>query len=119
MLSQESEPDHPVACVSWLDARAYVDWLAGITGQPYRLPTEAEWEYAARAGAVGDFTWGEDPALACAYANVYDLSTDPVHDFGWQVAGCDDGFPTLPSRFGARKALPGAAVFAHSVKTVQ
>ncbi|MCY3989352.1 MAG: formylglycine-generating enzyme family protein [Gammaproteobacteria bacterium] len=95
MLGQGHQPDHPVACVSWLDARAYVDWLAEMSGQPYRLPTEAEWEYAARAGAVGSFTWGEDPEAACAYANVYDASADPVHDFGWQAAECDDGYPTL------------------------
>ena len=94
-LGQAPEPDHPVTCVSWLDARAYVDWLAGISGQPYRLPTEAEWEYAARAGAEGRFTWGEGPHQACAYANVYDVSADPVHDFGWQAAQCDDGYPTL------------------------
>ena len=95
MVGQEYRPDHPVACVSWLDARAYVEWLAEISGQPYRLPTEAEWEYAARAGAAGSFTWGEDPGPACAYANVYDSSAVPVHDFGWQAADCDDGYPTL------------------------
>ena len=95
MLGQEYRPDHPVTCVSWLDARAYVDWLAEMSGRPYRLPTEAEWEYAARAGAVGSFTWGADPGLACAYANVYDSSADSVHDFGWQAADCDDGYPTL------------------------
>lgn len=43
-------PDHPVVCASWGDAQAYVDWLARKTGQPYRLLSEAEWEYVARAG---------------------------------------------------------------------
>lgn len=57
-LGFEQEDDHPVACVSWEDAQAYVGWLRKKTGKPYRLPTEAEWEYAVRAGAKTAFSWG-------------------------------------------------------------
>lgn len=51
--------DHPVACVSWEDANAYVAWLSKETEKSYRLPTEAEWEYAARGGQEGAYPWGQ------------------------------------------------------------
>lgn len=54
--------NRPVIYVSWNDANAYVDWLSQRTGQRYRLLTSAEWEFAARAGALTPFSWGnEDP----------------------------------------------------------
>lgn len=49
----------PVINVSWVDARAYTDWLKNSTGRKYRLPSESEWEYIARAGTSSDYWWGE------------------------------------------------------------
>ncbi len=63
---------HPVVCVSQNDARAYTKWLSDKTGKHYRLPTENEWEYAARGGKASSRFWGDNPDAACEYANVAD-----------------------------------------------
>jgi len=81
----------PVVCVSWNDANAYVHWLAQGTGKAYRLPSESEWEYAARGGATTSRYWGNDEDEACAYANVSDKSAKRKYP-GWKVSGCDDGY---------------------------
>lgn len=83
---------HPVVCVSWEDARAYADWLSAKTGAAYRLPSEAEWEYAARAGTVSARFWGEGHDRACAYANVHDLTGKQQNKLRWEPHFCDDGF---------------------------
>ncbi|MEO8144995.1 MAG: formylglycine-generating enzyme family protein, partial [Betaproteobacteria bacterium] len=81
---------HPVLCVSWNDARAYAQWLSKKTGRRYRLPSEAEWEYAARAGSPAARFWGDDPTQACRYANVADQSRFQTWGFG-QKHECTDG----------------------------
>lgn len=80
----------PVINVNWKNAVAYADWLSQQTGQRYRLPTEAEWEYAARAGTKTSRYWGDDPNQGCAYANAADLDGKQVY-VGWPVMQCRDG----------------------------
>ena len=87
----EQQPDHPVVCVSWRDAAAYADWLSQETGFDYRLLTEAEWEYAARASSTGANHWGDDLAQVCDYENIRDLTA--LGEFpDWGVADCSDGY---------------------------
>ena len=65
---------HPVTCVSWQDAKEYVAWLRRETGFPYRLASEAEWEYAARAGTTARWYWGNESGVRCDYANGQDAT---------------------------------------------
>lgn len=78
--------NRPVINVSWKDAKAYVQWLALLTGQPYRLPTEAEWEYVARAGTDTNYWWGDqlepDHAVCSECGTEWDgKKTAPVASF--------------------------------------
>lgn len=90
------DDQHPVVCVNWHDAQAYAAWLAATLHQPYRLPTEVEWEYAARSGAGSARPWTSlVDAVACRHANVADASAAAA--LGWRATNelifqCDDGF---------------------------
>ena len=75
----------PMMDLSWDDATQYVQWLRGVTGKPYRLPSEAEWEYAARAGATTPYPWGKE--IGAGRAN---------------CSGCGGNYdPKLPAAIGS------------------
>lgn len=94
--SEEPEldkPQMPVVNVSWKDAVEFASWLSQKSGQQYRLPTEAEWEFAARAGSEKSRFWGNDADKACGYANVADM-TAKKHRPKWTAFHCDDKHAT-------------------------
>jgi formylglycine-generating enzyme required for sulfatase activity len=72
---------HPVVCVSWEDARAFVEWLSRKTGKPYRLLSEAEREYVARAGTTTAFWWGS--TISTSEANYNGSDTYGSGTKGW------------------------------------
>ena len=91
----------PVVCINWKSANAYAEWLAEETGKPYRLPTEAEWEFAARAGTQSDYYFGEDSnnTKVCDYENTGDLYGEnwlqmnhntSYHNWSGELARCSD-----------------------------
>ncbi len=81
----------PVIHVSWDDAKAYVRWLSRKTGERYRLLSEAEWEYAARAGTRTSRYWGDDDWAQCDHANGYDRTAKAELDYDREHAPCRDG----------------------------
>jgi len=85
---------HPAVCVSWTDAKAYVEWLSQTTGKPYRLLSEAEFEYAARAGGTSRFGVSSDPDEICKFANGADESAKAAGLPGDSpYMNCKDGYP--------------------------
>jgi formylglycine-generating enzyme required for sulfatase activity len=83
---------HPAVCVNWDDSQAYVQWLSRKTGKRYRLLSEAEWEYAARAGTTTAWYWGNSEVGQCRYANGADLSAKAQGVIAPDFIGCDDNY---------------------------
>jgi len=88
----QQDDGHPAVCVAWEDARACADWLSRRTGAAYRLPSEAEWEYAARGGTVTAYYWGDVAGEICRFANLADSELTRI-DRDSRNARCSDGFP--------------------------
>src|SRR5262249_5278878 len=87
----EQTDEHPVVNVSWNDAQAFVGWLSRKEGETYRLPTEAEWEYACRAGTTTRYSCGDDPEGLVAVGNIAD-ETAKVKYPDWTTIAARDGF---------------------------
>ena len=90
-------PHHPVTCVSWEDAYAYAQWLANKTGRPYRLPTAAEHEFAARAGSKSRYVFGDSEESLCRHGRFAHAGT-PIGPLRGVTLKCDgnDAHGPLP-----------------------
>ncbi len=90
--------NHPVVCVNLADANAYATWLSTMTGRHFRLPSNVEWEYAARAGTTTAHWWDnrEDASNFCSFANLSDVSRARKYNHGVvEPSGyfaCNDGY---------------------------
>ncbi len=102
----------PVIHVNWEDAQAYLQWLSRETEEEYRLLSEAEWEYVARAGTTAARYWGDREAGQCRYENGFDRTGHAELDLDRDPVSCSDGYVLAapvglfePNRFGLYDVL--------------
>jgi formylglycine-generating enzyme required for sulfatase activity len=89
--------EHPVVCVSWNDAVAFCKWLSKREGKTYRLPTEAEWEYACRAGTTTRYYSGDDPETLAKVGDVADATAKAKFPtWAWTIKASDGYVFTAP-----------------------
>jgi formylglycine-generating enzyme required for sulfatase activity len=88
--------EHPVVNVSWNDTQAFISWLSRTEGKSYRLPTEAEWEYACRAGTKTKYIGGDDPETLAAFANVADGTAKAKYAWLTTITARDGYIYTAP-----------------------
>lgn len=87
----------PVINVSWHDAKQYISWLSGKTRKRYRLLTESEWEYVARAGSTAIYSFGSSAEALCQYGN----GADQPSLFDWANRSCSDGYDITTAPVGS------------------
>jgi formylglycine-generating enzyme required for sulfatase activity/tetratricopeptide (TPR) repeat protein len=105
---------HPVVQVSWNDAQAFCQWLSHKEGRTYRLPYEAEWEYACRAGTSSSWVAGNAPDASHGYANIADQSISELYDFyGVAATHLNDGY-AYSARVGSYRPNPGGFYDMHA-----
>ncbi len=93
----DQSDDHPVVNVSWNDAVAFCEWISKKEGKTYRLPTEAEWEYACRAGTTTPYYHGVDPEGLAAVGNVADgTAKEKFSGWNWAITARDGYVFTAP-----------------------
>src|SRR5262249_33631056 len=103
IFGEDKLPDHrrPVISVTWNQAQKYLAWLSDLTKKRYRLPTEAEWEYAARGGTIGPYSFESDSPITAVW--LYGNGADRRLNM-WMWPGnnsCDDGFGREPAPVGS------------------
>jgi len=94
-LNDSHQPELPVFNVTWSEANRFAKWLSKKTGFRYRLPSNSEWEYAARAGLGMNRFFGIPVEVLCNFANTYDQTADQEYQSGEECVPCSDGYHEL------------------------